>query len=318
MRTPRRSAKPVSASNRCLRTLLALLAAPCCVIACTAPSSTPSDTALYEGPNFYESAETEGSTTLAPEFPATTDFLSALLQDGAVAPACAVGPRAAEEASPLAPGLECPVLSHPTISDFTFAPGSSNNNSNFGAEASFLGGTFFYPDAATALISDVTGNDWHLTGTVSALSGFGLFLSGCRLLDASAYGGIAFRLWGQIEPPGSLVFFVGSAAHQVSSTWLNAHELDPTDAEEPPNAGRCIPLAQRFDNTCREPRIGLPVTDDPTLIQVRWRDLVDGCPEASVTPTELTSIAWYFPPSSQDYAIDLHLDDLRFTELDVR
>ena len=113
-------------------------------------------------------------------------------------------------------------------------------------------------------------------------------------------------------------FFVGSAAHQVSSTWLNTNKPAPTDADEPPNAGRCIPLAQRFDNTCREPRIGLPVTDAPTLIQVHWRDLVDGCPEASVNSTELTSIAWYFPPSSQDYAIDIHLDDLRFAELDAR
>ncbi|HKO92628.1 MAG TPA: hypothetical protein VJU61_15840 [Polyangiaceae bacterium] len=269
---------------------------------------------LFEGPNFYE--DEAGPAPLVPEFGADTDFFSALLQDGDVAPACGAGPAPADAAA--SPGLDCPPLSRPTISDFTIGPGSSSGTLSFGADAAFSGGTFFYPDAATALTSDLTDNDWHLTGTVSTLSGFGLFLSDCRPLDASAFGGIAFRLWGQIEAPGSLVFFVGSAAHQVSSTWLNANKLDPTDADEPPNAGRCIPLAQRFDNTCREPRIGLPVTDEPTLIQVYWRDLVDGCPESSVNSTEVTSIAWYFPPSTQDYAIDIHLDDLRFAELDVR
>jgi hypothetical protein len=293
-------------------------AAACCVLGCTASSSTPLDTALYEGPNFYEGDGTDGSAAFAPELPTTTDFFPALLQDGAVAPECGAGPTAADEPAPLAPGLECPALSRPTLSDFTFAPGASTTNTNFGAGAPFPGGTFFYPDATMALTSDVTGNDWHLTGTVSTLSGFGVFLSDCRRLDASAYGGIEFQLWGQIEPPGSLVFFVGSAAHQVSSAWLNAHKLDSTAADEPLNAGRCTPLAQRFDNTCREPRIGLPVTDAPALIRVLWRDLVGGCPEASVNPAELTSIAWYFPPSTQDYAVDIHLDDLRFAELDVR
>ena len=318
MRTRLPSAQPACAGPAgtraapgtwCARASLALSA-------CTASSSAPSDTALFEGPSFYESEGRQGP--LAPQLATTTDFFSALLQDGAVAPACGAGPTPADAASPPAAGLECPALSRPTISDFTFGPGGSTSTTSFGADAAFSGGTFFYPDAATALTSDLTDNHWHLTGSVSTLSGFGLFLSDCRPLDASAYGGIAFRLWGRIEPPGSLVFFVGSAAHQVSSTWLNANKLDPTDADEPPNAGRCIPLAQRFDNTCREPRIGLPVTDIPTLIQVQWRDLVDGCPETSVNPTELTSIAWYFPPSSEDYAIDIHLDDLRFAELDVR
>ena len=209
-------------------------------------------------------------------------------------------------------------MSQPAISSFTFAPGASTSTVSFSADAAFPGGTFFYPDATTALTSDVTGNDWHLSGTVGTLSGFGLFMRDCRRLDASAYGGVAFRFWGRIEPPGSLVFFVGSAAHQVSSAWLNAHKADPMAADEPSNSGRCIPLAQRYDNTCREPRIGLPVSETPTQVQVHWRDLVDGCPEASVNATEITSIAWYFPPATRAYEIDLHLDDLRFADLEVR
>jgi hypothetical protein len=281
-------------------------------------SSSPSDAALYEGPNFYESGQAANAALPVPERAPPTDFLTAVLQDGSVAPACGAGPRETEEAPPSVVGLACPAVSHPAISGFTFAPGGSTSTTSFGADAAFPGGTFFYPSATTGLTSDVTGSDWHLSGTVSRVSGFGLFLSGCRQLDASAYGGIAFRLWGRLDPPGSLVFFVGSAAQQVSSTWLNAHKPDPTDADEPVNLGRCIPLAQRFDSTCREPRIGLPVTETPTLIQVYWRDLVAGCPESAVNAAEITSIAWYFPPSTKDYAVDIHLDDLRFADLDVR
>jgi hypothetical protein len=287
--------------------------------ACNPSSSLNSDQVLYEGPNFYESEseETRQIPPLTSGLAAATDFLTALLQDGSAAPDCTLGPRVPDETPVQAGAVECPPLSRPAISSFNLAPDSTSNTS-FGAEAAFAGGTFFYPDVATALTSDLSGDDWHISGTVDSVSGFGLFFSGCSRIDASAYGGIAFRLWGRLEPPGSLVFFIGSAAHQVSSTWLKAQQLAPSDADEPANLGRCIPLAQRYDNTCREPRIGLPVTETPTLVQVHWRDLVGGCPEASVNAAEVTSIAWYFPPSSEGYEVDLHLDDLRFTDLDVR
>lgn len=280
------------------------------------------DNPRYEGPNFYETDEARRASAenapRPPEQPAT-DFFAAPLQDGTTATACVSSPRETDDdAERPALGLECPPVASPGISSFAVSPGGSTTGVNFANDAAFPGGTYFYPDASSGLRSDITGNDWHLSGTVTNLSGFGLFMSSCREIDASEYGGIAFRLWGHVDAPGSLVFFVGSAAQQVSSNWLNAHKASPNDPEEPPNLGQCIPIGQRYDNSCREPRIGLPVAEVPTPIQVQWRDLVDGCPAASVDSRHITSIAWYFPPASPGYSVDIHLDDLRFTELDLR
>jgi hypothetical protein len=279
------------------------------------------DNPLYEGPNFYESegAMRAGAQSTRQPAPPTVDFFAAPLQDGTQASGCVASPREAEdEAERAGLGLECPRGGSSAISNFAFSPGGNTTGVNFGADAAFPGGTFFYPDASMALHSDVTGNDWHLYGTVTELSGFGLFLGNCRQIDASEYGGIAFRVWGHVDAPGSLVFFVGSAVQEVSSNWLNTHKASPSDPDQPQNLGRCIPIARRYDNSCREPRIGLPVTEAPTAIQVQWRDLVDGCPAASVDASQITSIAWYFPPANPGYGVDLHLDDLRFTELDLR
>ena len=280
------------------------------------------DNPLYEGPNFYESEavpRANGETGPTEREQPPTDFFAAALQDGTAATTCVSSPREVDDgAERYSLGLVCPPGASAAISSFAFSPGASTTGVSIGVDAAFPGGTFFYPDASSGLHSDITGNDWHLQGTVSDLSGFGLYLSGCREIDAADYGGIAFRLWGRVDAPGSLVFFVGSAVHQVSSNWLNAHKASPDEPDEPPNLGRCIPIGQRYDNSCREPRIGLPVTEAPVPIQVQWRDLKDGCPSASVDPGQITSIAWYFPPSGSAYDVDIHLDDLRFTELDLR
>jgi hypothetical protein len=279
------------------------------------------DNPRYEGPNFYESegARRASSESAARPEPQTTDFFAAPLQDGSAATTCSSSLRESDDdAERSALGLECPPSASPAISSFAFLAGGSTTGVSFGSDAAFPGGTFFYPEGSPGLHSDVTSGDWHLYGTVASLSGFGLFLSGCREIDASEYGGIAFRLWGRVDAPGSLVFFVGSAAQQVSSNWLNAHKASANDADEAPNLGRCIPVAQRYDNSCREPRIGLPVSEAPTPIQVQWRDLVDGCPAPSLDASQITSIAWYFPPASPGYEVDVHIDDLRFSELDVR
>ena len=48
---------------------------------------------------------------------------------------------------------------------------------------------------------------------------------------------------------------------------------------------------------------------------VLWRDLAEGCPDPGVDPSEITSIAWYFPqPIRGSYTVDIHIDDLRFTD----
>lgn len=276
----------------------------------------PAPEAAFEGPNFYESesgaaAGSSSDRGGAPPIPSSAPgFVGFVSGDEPVA-ACALSGRIEGEAS-LDVGLRCPPLAGPAISDFKFAGGSPTDIA-FASGASFAGGTFSYGDG---LESDVTEGDWHLWGTVGSISGFGLYLTGCQQIDASAYRGVAFSLRGSIENGGSLVFFVGTAQNQVSSRWLNDSAPSPTDVAEPPNLGRCVPLNNRYDGTCREARYALPVSEESTLVRVLWQQLSEGCPEPSVDPSEITAIAWYFPqPSTGPYAVDIHIDDLAFTDI---
>lgn len=208
--------------------------------------------------------------------------------------------------------LFCPALVRDLISDFSLVAGANPAEMSFGPEASFRGGTYFYPRGA-GLTSDVSGDDWNVSGTVTGPSGFGLYMSTCSLLDASAFTGIAFRIWGQIAETSSLVLVIETAAHQVSHVWLNDHKATPTDPDVPPNAGRCIPAARRFDGTCRGARITIPVTQTPTDLTISWLDLDGSSPVGIVDPSEITSIVWEFSqPAVDGYPVDIHLDDLRF------
>jgi hypothetical protein len=212
-----------------------------------------------------------------------------------------------------APGSPvCPPLTRPSISDFSVAPGGSPSALAFGADAAFPGGTYFYPGGGS-LTSSVTEGDWHLSGTVDTVSGFGLYSSGCQPMDASAFPGVAFTLWGNLEGDRRLVFFIETAAQQVSSLWTNANETNPDDPDVPPNSGRCAPVTSRYDGTCLAPRVVLEVTSEPTTVEVRWEDFVGGSPVPSVDPGEITVISWALPqPGDTPYAFDIHIDDLRF------
>lgn len=289
------------------------------VAACGAPGAPPdlstSGSAGFEGPNFYEPPASEAARAPStPPVPSSAPgFFGFVSGDDALAE-CALGPAGAREMEVEDdPALVCPPISRPLISDFTFAPGAPVDGVSFDGQGVLRGGTFFYP--AGALTSEVTENDWHISGTVSSVAGFGLYLQGCRQLDASPFGGIAFSVRGQIGAGGGLVFFIGTAQNQVSHRWLN--ENDPSLNEpEPPNLGRCIPLSSRYDGSCREARLALDVTDEPVQHALLWREFRGGCPADSVDPSEITAIAWFFPEvPSGPYSVDIHLDDLRFADL---
>jgi hypothetical protein len=290
------------------------------VLACNSaelpPESALGPAAAFEGPNFYESGSSEVPDMSddrgdAPPIPASAPGFVGFVGGDEPASACAVSGRIEGE-GPLDVGLTCPPIAGPAISDFAFAGGSATD-ATFGFGASFAGGTFTYGDG---LRSQLTEGDWHLSGTVGSLSGFGLYLAGCKQIDASAYRGLAFSLRGSIAPGGSLVFFVGTASNQVSYRWLNENKLSSTDADEAPNLGRCVPVTNRYDGTCREARFTLPVSEEPTQVRVLWQQLSEGCPDPSVDPSELTAIAWYFPQlSTGPYTVDIHIDDLGFTDI---
>jgi hypothetical protein len=71
---------------------------------------------------------------------------------------------------------------------------------------------------------------------------------------------------------------------------------------------------QYYHPGCADPLVPIPVTASPTVRNALWSDFTGGAPEASVTPSEIVSIYWYFPWSSggTPYVLDLVIDDLRF------
>lgn len=226
------------------------------------------------------------------------------------------------EAPPPAPEL-CPPIEQPLLLDFE-EPRNGPTQAVFGDFASSLsGGTYQYPapstraivaDAGVAgLVSDVTEGDWHLSGLVAQVSGFGLFLD-CQLLDAARFAGVAFTLEGSVAPERELLFVVGTASNTVAREWLVS--IGNTGA--PPSFGRCFPAASEFDGTCEAPRVSIPLAPERREVLVRFEDLLGGSPSAGVDPAEITSVAWALPAplaGEEPYPVDLRVDDIRFVEL---
>jgi hypothetical protein len=227
----------------------------------------------------------------------------------------------------------CPAPAAPELLDFETTNDDASQAIFGDFESVLSGGTFVYPDAASAdsaealvslaepapgLSSDVSDGDWHISGVVAGPAGFGVFFD-CEQLDASRFVGLAFRLQGALPEPGTLTFIVDSAANEVSRSWL----LGTGSASPGPSFGRCTPLETAFDGSCLGARITLPVEREGDELLVRFADLAGGSPEPQLNPAEITSIHWALPlPStgpggaSVPYAVDLRLDDIRFVEAD--
>jgi hypothetical protein len=233
-----------------------------------------------------------------------------------------------------ATGARCPAITQALLTDFAYAGAAIADAGSdaavvaapnpagvsFGDFTNTLSGsTFVYPnDGAYAVHSDVTGSNWHMTGSLGNYSGFGVVFVGCTFLDASMYQGISFTVQGSV-PMGtnSLTFSVGTAADEISHVWLNAVAMPSPPA--PINAGRCIPAATQYDGTCTAPSHAVPVTAQRTTVRVLWADLAAGRPSASVDPKEITNLAWAFPAPAgagtanpTTYDVDLTIDDLQF------
>jgi hypothetical protein len=202
-------------------------------------------------------------------------------------------------------------------------PVASATGVTFGDFVSTLsGGTFHYPTAgAYPVTSDVTLSNWHLSGTIGDYSGFGLFLTDCNIVDASAFDGISFTVRGNVELMGSLTFSVGTSEDDISHLWLNSQPTPPSPLAVP-NSGTCLPASNQYDGTCGSPSYTFPVTPAETTINVSWEQLSAGRPRASVDPAKLTSIVWIFPPppgagtaTPAPYEADIVIDDVRFIDL---
>lgn len=224
-------------------------------------------------------------------------------------------------------GSVCPAPASALITDFTYVPpatdaGEPNTTGvAFGDfTTAFSGSTFVYPNAGTyAVSSDVTDDNWHMSGSLGDYSGFGVTFN-CSRFDASAYAGIAFTIQGSVPLGNTVTLSVGTAENQITHLWLNMYGMPLPNPPAAPNSGRCVPASlNQYDGSCGSPTFTVPVTVEPTEIEVTWAQLTGGRPAAAVNPSEITGIAWNFPPpggagtnNPTPYDVDLIIDNLRF------
>jgi hypothetical protein len=245
--------------------------------------------------------------------------------------------------SSFATGMKCPAVMQALLTDFTYVGAAPVAVADAGADAgnapapanppnmtgvsfgdftnTLSGSSFVYPsDGAYPVHSDVTGNDWHMTGSIGNYSGFGVVFVGCSFVDASNYQGISFTVQGSVAGPtgnNNLTFSVGTAADDITHVWLNAVAMPTPPAMV--NAGRCVPAATQYDGTCAAPSHAVPVTAERQTVRVLWADLTAGRPAATVDPKEITSLSWAFPAPAGagtatpvTYDVDITVDDLQF------
>jgi hypothetical protein len=222
-------------------------------------------------------------------------------------------------------GVLCPLPTMALMSDFTFVTPDGGTDAavamdtvHFGSGAGFAGGEFYYPTTGNyAVTSNVSNNNWHMTGTLGDYSGFGLFFDNCTRLNASAYRGISFTISGSVPQGNMITMGIGTLNNVIAASWLNTHGGDGTL-----KPGRCIPTSgttQYSQTTCADSTKTVPVTATPTTVTILWNDFIGGKPEAGVTPSDIISVYWFFPPPAgagtatpTTYPVDLVIDDLSF------
>jgi len=234
------------------------------------------------------------------------------------------GPVAGTTGSSDGNGTLCPLPTDKLITDFTYTPSDAGTTSTtevrFGGSGALQGGESYYPIAGSwPLTSDVTKNNWHLSGTLGDYSGFALYFDNCDHLDASKYKGISFTISGSVPQGNAITMGVGTINDTPTGTWM----LSPggKTTAKPTDAGKCTPTSgtQYYHPGCGDPTTQIPVTATPATQSVLWASLTGGTPDSSVTSSEITSIYWFFPPPAgagtttpTTYVVDIVLDDLSF------
>jgi len=220
------------------------------------------------------------------------------------------------------------------ISDFSIATGSTGPVLFGTWGQSMYGGAYIYPRAITnpgpcdgtpsayPLTQDLTGGNWHITGTVGTYSGGGLwwqcntgtmasiaYASACTI-DASAYTGISFTVSGNAGPAVSPAT-TGAIAFSVLQPSTMKLGLD--SAGNPKTCGMCT------GTTCGS-SVSVPVSTAATTVKLTWAEL------GVTTPDAISTIAFQFPdPCSLNngyatipctpttFPVDMTIADIQFT-----
>jgi hypothetical protein len=217
-------------------------------------------------------------------------------------------------------GKLCPLPAQALFIDFTYSGTGDASQIHFGSTGTLSGGEYLYPTSGSyPLVSDMTGNSWHISGDIGDYSGFGLYFDGCSRIDASAYAGISFKVSGTVEQDGGITLVVDTLNDTIKASWLNEHGGTAKDTDP----GRCEPPAdaanQWAQSTCLAPTQMIPITDTPTVQSILWSDFSGGKPDANVEASDIVAIHWFFPnppgagtTSPTPYKVDITLDDLSF------
>jgi len=207
----------------------------------------------------------------------------------------------------------CPPIEAALLTDFTMQDGGDGEQATFGTPPdTFSGGTFQYPDS---LVSDVTGDNWNISGTVDDYAGFSFyFQDDCSPLDASAYQGMRFTISGTLPEGRTLKMWVGTSPNTVSYDWLIAH--NSTDVKL--SAGTCEPATDnQYDGTCNNGDATVAVESTAQTIELTWDQFTGGKPIGTVDPSEITGFGFTLSWSGANdtpYDFDVTLDDFGFIE----
>jgi hypothetical protein len=163
--------------------------------------------------------------------------------------------------------------------------------------------------------SDITQNNWHITGTVSNYTGLGLYFDLCDRVDASAFKGISFTVTAAKPITGNAITFgMGTVGDTPTGVWMR--DVGGKTTAKETDSGRCTPTSgsQYYHPGCSDPTVQIPVTTAPVEQKVLWSNLTGGVPEASPNPKEITSIYWFFPwvENGTPYELDFTIDDIKF------
>ena len=199
----------------------------------------------------------------------------------------------------------------PLIADFNATAGGTPPV--FGVYgAPVWGGVYAYPGAAAdpctdavappyPILSEMSDNQWHITGKLGTYSGFGLWWN-CTVgvniypvcvIDVSTFSAVQFDIGGNAGPSGMLVLQVRTA--------------DDTPVATGPTSSSCGTCS----GTCTFASTIIPVTSARTTVTVPWANLTGGVPRA-FDPHQITGIEWQFSfPGSGEFPIDLVVDDIK-------
>ena len=176
------------------------------------------------------------------------------------------------------------------ISDFSNWAGTS-----WGESETLNGSSFSYDEGVETVFAyavDSAQGNMHITGTVDSYAGFGMGFNTC--VDATAYSGIQFDLWGSAT----------GAVFQIQTSEDQSKEYnDPKATCDTAVSGTCsVPQARVAE-----------VATAQTTLQFPWADFSGGSPVPTVSTNQLIGLQFQFEcGASEGCPVDVRIDNVKF------